>query len=100
MFITNYLPINESVYFEAELSTEDRKKLKTKTFGLPKQRKYPLNDARHVISAIAYFNKCSEEDERELAANINKAIKKFNLHPTVSEKNRFSKCRKSHRHKA
>ena len=86
MFIDKYIPLSEE-----ELSTEDRKKLKTKTFGLPDKRKYPLNDARHVISAIAYFNKCDPEDERELAININKAIKKFNLNPTVSEKNRFSK---------
>lgn len=86
MFIDKYIPLSEE-----ELSIEDRKKLKTKTFGLPDKRKYPLNDARHVISAITYFNKCDPEDERELAININKAIKKFNLHPTVSEKNRFSK---------
>lgn len=86
MFIDKYVPLSEE-----ELSTEDRKRLKTKTFGLPAKRKYPLNDARHVISAITYFNKCDPEDEKELAININKAIKKFNLDPTVSEKNRFSK---------
>ena len=86
MFIDKYVPLSEE-----ELSTEDRKNLKTKTFGLPDKRKYPLNDARHVISAITYFNTCDPEDERELAININKAIKKFNLHPTVSEKNRFYK---------
>lgn len=86
MFIQNYIPLSEE-----ELSTEDRKNLKASTFGLPKQRKYPLNDARHVISAITYFNKCDPSDEEELARNINRAIRKFNLHPTVSEKNRFSK---------
>ena len=92
MFIQNCLPLNESLYFaEAELSTEDRKKLKSGTFGLPKLRKYPLNDARHVSSAITYFNKCDEENEAELARNIIKAIKKFNLHPIVGENNRFSK---------
>ena len=86
MFIDKYIPLSEE-----ELSTEDRKNLKSKTFGLPSKRKYPLNDARHVSSAITYFNKCDPEDERELATNIIKAIKKFNLHPTVSENNRFSK---------
>lgn len=92
MFLEKFIPIVEESYFnENELSTEDRKKLKTKTFGLPKKRKYPLNDARHVTSAIAYFNKCEKEDEQELAMNINKAIKKFNLHPTVGDNNRFKK---------
>ena len=92
MFLDNFIPLSEEVYFnEAELSTEDRKKLKTKTFGIPDKRKYPLNDARHVISAITYFNKCDPSDEQELAININKAIKKFNLHPTVGDNNRFKK---------
>ena len=80
-----------SFLMEEVLSTKDRNKLKKATFGLPEERKYPLNDARHVISAITYFNKCDPEDEKELAININKAIKKFHLDPTVSEKNRFSK---------
>ena len=92
MFLEKFIPFSEQVYFgEAELSTADRKKLKTKTFGLPDKRKYPLNDARHVISAITYFNKCNPSDEQELAMNINRAIKKFNLHPTVGENNRFKK---------
>lgn len=90
------IPLTEEEYFlEEKLSSEDRNNLKTKTFGLPKQRKYPLNDEKHVISAITYFNKCDEKDEEELARNINKAIKKFGLHPNVSENNRFSKYYKS-----
>ena len=96
MFLYESIALTEEEYFnEEKLSTEDRNNLKTKTFGLPKQRKYPLNDPKHVISAITYFNKCDEKDEAELAKNIKKAIKKFNLNPNVSESNRFSKYYKA-----
>ena len=96
MFLIDVIPLTEEEYFlEEKLSSEDRNNLKEKTFGLPKQRKYPLNDPKHVSSAITYFNKCDEKDEAELARNIKKAIKKFNMHPNVSENNRFSKYYKS-----
>ena len=96
MTLYESIPYTEDEYFlEEKLSTEDRNNLKTKTFGLPKQRKYPLNDPQHVTSAITYFNKCDPKDEAELASNIKKAIKKFNMNPQVSESNRFSKYYKA-----
>ena len=91
MFLFESILNEEDYFLEEKLSSEDRNNLKEKTFGLPKQRKYPLNDKRHVSSAITYFNKCDKKDEAELARNIIKAIKKFNMHPEVSESNRFSK---------
>ena len=81
----------ESFLNEEKLDTEDRNALRDSTFGLPKQRKYPLNDEQHVRSAIAYFNKCDPKDEEELARNIKKAMKKFNMEANVSPENRFSK---------
>ncbi len=85
----------EAFLNEEKLDTEDRNAMRDSTFGLPKQRKYPLNDEKHVSSAITYFNKCDPKDEEELARNIKKAIKKFNMNPTVSPENRFSKYYKS-----
>lgn len=37
----------------AKLTTADRKKLKAKTFGLPKERKYPMPDKSHAANAKA-----------------------------------------------
>ena len=61
------IPLTEEEYFlEEKLSSEDRNNLKTKTFGLPKQRKYPLNDEKHVISAITYFKNVMKKMKRNL----------------------------------
>jgi hypothetical protein len=37
----------------AELTTEHRNNLSDAVFGLPKERKYPLNDHAHQINAKA-----------------------------------------------
>ena len=76
--------------FESKLTTEERDNLKTKTFGIPELRKYPLNDRNHVIAAIRYFNHVDKEHEAELARNIIKAMKKYNIQNyVVGEKNRL-----------
>ena len=74
---------------EEKLSTEDRNNLKEKTFGLPDERKFPLNDEKHVMSAIGYFRTCPKEKKAELARNINAAIRKFHMSPNVSIDNPF-----------
>ena len=96
MIITDYIPFSESYYLgESELTSKDRAKLKSSSFGLPEKRKYPLIDEKHVTSAIVYFNKCDPADEREWAINIIKAIKRFNMKPVVGSKNRFAKYYKA-----
>jgi DNA polymerase III delta subunit len=72
-------------FTEETLTTEKRNNMQTKTFGLPKERKYPLNDKKHVLSAITYFNKCDPDKEEELARNIKKRIKELGMSPNVSE---------------
>ena len=77
-----------------EMSSAERNKLPDSAFGLPKQRKYPLDCRERVLSAIKFFNYVSKEDEKELADNINKAIDKFfdsGEYPTVGKGNRFYK---------
>lgn len=76
---------------EAKLSMEHRKDLSDSDFGLPKERKYPLNDESHVRSAIIYFKYCKPEQRRELAKNINLKLKKFDMKVKVGEKNPFYK---------
>lgn len=80
---------------ENKLKTKDRNKLKDSTFGLPDERKYPLNDEAHVRDAIKKFNYVDEDKEAELAKNILKAIDKFHIKDIhVGETNRFRKYMK------
>lgn len=75
-----------------EMTAAERNRLKDSDFGLPSKRKYPLDTEAHVRSAIRFFNYVDPEDEVELAGNINKAIKKFNITDIkVGKNNRFSK---------
>lgn len=75
-----------------EMSAKERNALKDSDFGIPSKRKYPLDTEAHVRSAIKFFNYCDKEDEKELASNIIKAMKRFNITDIkVSDKNRFSK---------
>jgi len=79
-----------------EMSAAERNKLPDSAFGIPDKRKYPLDTEAHVRSAIKFFNYVDKEDEEELAKNIIKAMKKFNITDVnVGEKNRFSKYYKN-----
>lgn len=77
--------------FEKQLSTEERNSLDTKEFGLPNERKYPLNDKKHVLSAIQYFRFCEKSKRLELAKNINKKLKDFDMTVKVNPNNPFYK---------
>ena len=67
-----------------------RGNMKDSDYGLPSKKKYPMPDEKHVKLAIKFFNYVSKEDEAELARNINKKIKEFDMKDiNVGEKNRF-----------
>jgi hypothetical protein len=53
----------------AEASTKQRNRMSNDVFAFPKERKEPLNDARHVRNAIARFDQVEgvTDDEREAA---------------------------------
>lgn len=76
---------------EAKLNAKSRDKLKDSDFGLPKERKYPLNDEEHVRKAIQFFKYCEKTKRNELALNINKRLKSYNMTISVSGDNPFSK---------
>ena len=76
---------------EAALSSKERNDLPASEFGLPKQRRYPLNDEKHVLLAIRFFNHVEEQYEKELARNIIKKVKAFDMADKVhvGKNNRF-----------
>ncbi len=76
---------------EGSMSAAERRELPDKAFGLPSQRKYPLNDESHVAHAIAFFRFCPEEDRDECAKNIIKAIRKYDMNVTCTKGNPFIK---------
>ena len=64
---------------EAELTTEKRNKLDDSEFGIPEERKYPLYDKQHVLSAVTYFGKAEAKYKPELARRIVKRAKELNI---------------------
>lgn len=61
-------------------------------YGLPKQKKYPLPDRKHVLSAIRFFNYVSPKDEKQLAEAILEKIKEYGMKDVgVGPDNRFLK---------
>ena len=82
-----------SATMEAQLTAKERKEIPDNEYGLPKKRKYPMPDKKHVRAAIRFFNYVDKEDEAELARNINKMAKKYDMvdEIKVGSDNRFSK---------
>jgi hypothetical protein len=67
------------------LSTRQKDRMSRDTFAFPKERKEPLNDARHVRNAIARFDQVEgvSDSERDAAwRRIRAAARKFGV--TVS----------------
>lgn len=66
----------------SKLGSKDRDDLSVRQFAFPKQRKEPLEDARHVRNAVARFSQVQgvTDDERDEAwARIEAAAKKFDV---------------------
>lgn len=65
-----------------DLSDKEREKLPEKEFAFPKERKEPLEDARHVQEAIARFDQVkgvTNKERDEAWKRIQKAAKKFDV---------------------
>src|SRR5216110_3919859 len=64
------------------LSTKQQNRMRTQTFAFPKERKEPLNDARHVRNAIARFDQVEgvSDTERDAAwRRIRAAARKYGV---------------------
>ena len=65
-----------------------------KKYGIPELKKYPMPDAKHVRSAIKFFNYVEPKYEKELANAILNRMQEYGMsfdNFTVGEDNRFSK---------
>ena len=74
--------LEEAIEIAAPLTTKKRNRLRDETFAFPKQRKFPLNDATHVRSAMSYFGSVkdvSESEKRTAYRKILRAAKKFGI---------------------
>ena len=77
---------------EEKLSTEARNKLPDSEFGIPSLRKFPIQSKHQTLLAIRMFNHVDQEHEAELARNIIRKMKEYNISPdVVGEKNRLRK---------
>jgi cell division protein FtsX len=66
----------------SKLSDKNREKLPESTFAFPKERKEPLEDARHVKEALARFDQVkgvTNKERDEAWKRIQQAAKKFNV---------------------
>lgn len=66
----------------SELDAKDREKLSDSDYAFPKERKEPINDAKHVRNAIARFDQVegvSDKERDEAWDRIKKAAKKFGV---------------------
>lgn len=87
-----YVSLYNGTISESSLLEMKRSELDDSEFGLPELRKYPMPDKDHVLSAIRFFNYVSPENEKELARNIKKKMKQYNISPDrVGDKNRLKK---------
>ncbi len=65
-----------------------------KKYGIPELKKYPMPDAKHVRSAIKFFNYVEPEYEKELANAILTRMREYGMNFddfSVGKDNRFSK---------
>ena len=68
--------------------------VKDPKYGIPQLKKFPMPDARHVRSAIKFFNYVTPKYEKQLAAAIIRRMKEYGLSFddfTIGDENRFSK---------
>lgn len=63
----------------AMLSETKRSELPDSLFGIPEDRKYPLDNEHHIKSAIKLFGHAEENKKKKLAKNIYSASKKYDI---------------------
>ena len=68
------------------LSTRQKNRMPRTEFAFPKERKEPLNDARHVRNAVARFDQVEGVTDKERQAawrRIRAAARRFGVHIEV-----------------
>lgn len=88
----NFLSVDSfempSMLVETAMKAKERNALDDSEFGLPRLRKYPLNDRKHVAQAIRMFGHVKiEADRKTLAAAIVKKYDQFKMTTKVGKNN-------------
>lgn len=87
-----YGQMEEKTVSHAELTDEELEKRK---YAISEERKFPMPDAKHVKSAIRFFNYIEPEREEQLAKAILTRMKEYGMvfgkDITVGDDNRFKK---------
>lgn len=82
-------------YVEAEVLLDEAKSNTETYYGIPELKKYPMNDAKHVLLAIKFFNHyAGTKHEKILADRINDRIQYFKIPDSdikMTDKNQFKK---------
>jgi putative hydrolase of the HAD superfamily len=68
-----------SNYTESALNETKRSELPDSSFGIPEDRKFPLDTEQHVKSAIKLFGHAEESKKKQLAQRISTAAKRYNV---------------------
>lgn len=87
-------PEESKVIFDLTLAHSDDKEAEEdkNKFGVPELKKYPMPDAKHVRSAIRFFNYIDPKHEKELADAILERMKEYGMSFDdfgVGDENRF-----------
>jgi hypothetical protein len=73
-------------------SSLSKEEVDRRHYAFPKERKFPLTDRAHVLSAIKFFNYVPAKDEEILARAILKRMRELGMSDVnVGETNRFKK---------
>ena len=75
--------------FENRLSMRERQGLPKDMYGLPDEKKFPLNDKVHVTKAVQFFKCCPRRKQHILADNIIRRANELNMKLNIHEDNPF-----------
>lgn len=82
-------------YVEAEVMLDEAVSNNETYYGIPELKKYPMNDVKHVLLAIKFFNHyVGTKHEKSLADRINDRIQYFKIPDSdikMTDKNQFKK---------
>lgn len=89
----DHVPSEITDYFtESTITAKMRNKMDDEEFGLPRLRKYPLNDRTHVAQAIRMFRHVKDpKDQKVLADNIIRKYNEFGMTTKIGKNNPLSK---------
>lgn len=70
---------NKTLKLESTVLETKRSELPDSAFGIPEDRKFPLDTEQHVRSAIKLFGHAEESKKRSLAKRIRSAAKRYDI---------------------